>query len=52
MLKIVLTEGAKLPKIKSPEGFIFENARGGPYKYGAPIAFNAEAAKRAKNDEL
>ena len=29
--------GFTAPRIVSADGFIFENARGGPYKYGNPL---------------
>lgn len=33
----------KAPKVKSPSAtLIFENARGGPYKYGVPLRATVE----------
>lgn len=44
--KITLEPGVPTPKVKNRGGFIFENCRGGPYKYGDPIELNAEALRR------
>lgn len=30
------------PKVVNPSGYVFENARGGPYKYGQPLASTVE----------
>lgn len=51
MFKIDLTNQA-VPKVTSPSGFIFDNAKGGPYKYGWPIVFNKAAIAAVKAGRL
>ena len=39
--KITLKPGDSLPPVVYPYGREFENAKGGPYKYGKPLELNA-----------
>lgn len=48
MRKITIIEDGPLPKVVSPTGRLFENAQGGPYKYGLPLEFNHAAARRMR----
>lgn len=51
--KITLAPGQALPKVSNPSTHrLFENARGGPYKYGAPLTFNHEVARRITRHEI
>jgi hypothetical protein len=52
MKKLVLTPDVQTPKVRCATGPVFNSARGGPYKYGVPIYFNAEAAKRLRERTL
>jgi hypothetical protein len=40
------------PKVVSPDGFIWENARGGPYKYGKPMPATRENLAAAQDGLL
>ena len=45
--KIVIQPGQSNPPVVHPSASrIWENCRGGPYKYGAPILVNAESLAR------
>lgn len=35
------------PRVKTQDGLIFENARGGPYKYGVPLPATRENLRAA-----
>ena len=35
--KISVAQGFKAPKVLNPSGPVFDNAKGGPYKYGNPL---------------
>lgn len=35
--EVIVPDSWRPEKIISPSGFIFANARGGPYKYGYPL---------------
>lgn len=46
MKKIILEPNTKTPPVVNKLGRIWENCRGGPYKYGDPIAVNKESLAR------
>ncbi len=46
MNKIVLSPGQPNPPVIHKTGRLFDHCKGGPYKYGDPIYFNAEAINR------
>lgn len=51
MLKIDLTDDP-IPKVINLSGLLFDNAKGGPYKYGNPVLFNAACINAMKAGRL
>lgn len=39
-------------QVINANGYIWENARGGPYKYGYPVIFTREAARAVNEGKL
>ena len=51
-LRKIDLDDERLPPVKSPSGPRFENAQGGPYRYGRPILLNAAAIKLLHEGKL
>lgn len=39
-------------KVINSTGYVFDNAHGGPYKYGFPLKFSREVARAVVREEL